>query len=682
MSKREVVKKRLDVSEIIRINRERNEERNKPYEPVTGLGSDTIPRTEIHLSDSPIGDTIYVPNEMLQYSAIANAINVGSIKDSLNEGGLYATEENMVEWWRAFVKLRVQYDFEFWAASFVVIQDKETARDIPFVLNHGQRKLLKKLESMRRQGKPIRIILLKARQWGGSTLIQIYIAWLQLVHKTQWSSVICAHTENTARNVRGMYSKLLENYPLWLCDATDRSEIKLSNYESSQKTKIIKNRGCRISIGSAVKPEGLRGLDVACAHLSEVGLYPSTMQTKPEDLVQSICSGIAYKPNTLIVYESTAKGVGNFYHKEWCRSNASDPKERSLFAPLFVAWHEILLYQMEVDNLIDFAKSLSDDEYKLFEDGATLEGIAWWRDKRLEYSDIWRFRSEFPSTPDEAFQSTGHPFYNPDDVKRLESTCCEPKHIGELVGNSDFGSQDALEGLHFSVNPRGNFKVWAEPDYEERVTDRYVVVVDIGGQSERADRSVICVFDRYHMKDVGGVPEVVAEWAGHIAHYKLAWLAVKIATWYHEALLVIESNTLESHQTEGVHSEFIMTEISDYYDNLYCRTPAEQVRQGLPPKWGFHTNKQTKTMVCDHQKKALENSLYLERCIEAVNEHRTLEIKANGEIGATDGAHDDRHIVRAIGVWVCYEYLSAPESLDRIQEDQVWSKDITSMASF
>lgn len=681
MPKREE-KKRLDVSEMIRINRERNEERNKPYDPVTGLGSDIIPRTEIHLSDSPIGETIYIPDEMLEYSAIANAVAVGSIRDSLNEGGLYATEENLFEWWKAFVNLRVQFDFEYWAISTIFIQDKETAKDIPFKLNRGQRKLLKKLESMRRANKPIRIILLKARQWGGSTLIQIYIAWLQLVHRIQWSSVICAHTENTARVVRGMYTKLLEKYPLWLCDANDRNEIKLSNYESSQKTKIIKNRGCRISIGSAVKPEGLRGLDVACAHLSEVGLYPSTMQTKPEDLVQSICSGIAYKPYTLIVYESTAKGVGNFFHREWCRSNASDPKERSVFAPLFVAWHEINLYEMEVDNLVDFAKSLSDEEYKLFEDGATLEGIAWWRDKRLEYSDIWRFRSEFPSTPDEAFQSTGHPYYNPDDVKKLEATCTEPEFIGELTGNSDFGSHEALEGLRLSINPRGNFKVWFKPDTEERVTDRYVVVVDIGGQSDRADRSVICVFDRYHMSKIGGVPEVVAEWCGHIAHYKLAWLAVKIATWYHDALLIIESNTLESHQTEGVHSEFIMTEISDYYENLYCRTPAEQVRQGLPPKWGFHTNRQTKTMVCDHQKKVLENSMYIERCIEAVNEHRTLEIKANGEIGATDGAHDDRHITRAIGVWACYEYLSAPVSYDSIQEDQVWSKEITSMASF
>lgn len=680
--KKEVKKQRLSVADILRINRERNEENTRPYDPITGLGSDAVPRTEIHLSDAPIGDTLYIPTEMLEYEAISKAVELGSIRKSLRHGGLYDTEENYLEWWRFFIRMRIEYDFEFWAVSFVVIKDKETHADIPFRLNRGQRKLLKQMEHMRRAKKPIRIILLKARQWGGSTLTQIYIAWLQLVHFKQIDSVILAHTENTARNVRGMYTKLLEKYPLWLCDTNERKEVELSNFEGSPKTRIIKSRGCKISIGSAVKPEGLRGLDVACAHLSEIGLYPSTQQTKPEDLVQSVCSGISFKANTVIVYESTAKGVGNFFHKEWLRANSRDLKERSSFAPVFVAWFEIDTYSFEIDDTVEFVNSLTDEEYNLFEYGATLEGIAWWRDKKLEYSDLWRFRSEFPSTPDEAFQSTGHPFYNPDDVKRLESTVTAPKIVGELTSTNEFGSSLALEGIKLVPNERGNFSVWAQPDVTEFVTDRYVVVVDIGGMSDKSDRSVICVFDRYHMKDAGGVPEVVAEWCGHAPHYKIAWMSARIATWYHNALLVIESNTLESHATEGVHNEFIMDEISREYTNLYCRTPAEQVRQGLPPKWGFHTNKSTKTMVCDHQRKVLEHSMYIERCQEAVNEHRTLEIKSNGEIGASDGAHDDRHITRAIGVWVCYQYLSAPVDYEDIKSDQVWSNPIVSLASF
>ena len=672
----------LSISDYLRINRERIEQQRAPYDPITGKGSTSVERIHVQISDSPIGTDLWLPKTMLEYEAVAKLVECGSISATLADGGLYDTEENKAEFWREFVRLRIQHDFEYWAVSFVVIQDKGSGCDIPFKLNRGQRKLLARFERMRLKGLPIRVILLKARQWGGSTLTQIYIAWLQLVLIRSWSSVICAHTENTARNVRGMYSKLLENYPLWLVNTDDRNQLKLSNYENSQKTRIIKCRGCKVSIGSATKPDGLRGLDVACAHLSEIGLFPSTLQTKPEDLVQSVCSGISNKKNTIIVYESTAKGVGNFFHREWKRATTTDASERSNFDPVFVAWFEIDNYTAHIDDYIEFVKSLTDEEKRMFDDGATLEGIAWHRAKRAEYSDYWRFASEYPSTPDEAFQSTGHPYYNPDDVKRLEATCCDPKYIGEITANGEFGSQSAFDGIRFVPNQRGGLKIWRMPEPKEQVTGRYVVVVDIGGLSEKSDRSVICVLDRYAMAQ-GGVPEVVAEWCGHTPHYKLAWQSAQIAMWYHEALLVIESNTPDSHKTEGVHSEFIMDEISNFYTNLYCRTSAEQVKQGIPAKYGFHTNKLTKTMVCDHQRKALEHDMYIERCIDAVYEHKTLEIKTNGTIGATDGNHDDRHITRAIGVWVCYQYLSPPVRYEDLATDQIWTpKTTSSYASF
>ena len=63
------------------------------------------------------------------------------------------------------------------------------------------------LEEMREAEQPIRLILLKARQWGGSTLIQIYMAWIQLVHRRNWNSVICAHLKESAANIKGMYTK-------------------------------------------------------------------------------------------------------------------------------------------------------------------------------------------------------------------------------------------------------------------------------------------------------------------------------------------------------------------------------------------------------------------------------------------------------------------------------------------
>ena len=52
--------------------------------------------------------------------------------------------------------------------------------------------------------------------------------------------------------------------------------------------------------------------------------------------------------------------------------------------------------------------------------------------------------------------------------------------------------------------------------------------MDVGGVSDEADYTDITVFDRYWMMD-GGIPEVVAEWHGHIDHDKGAWKAVQLS---------------------------------------------------------------------------------------------------------------------------------------------------------
>ena len=155
-------------------------------------------------------------------------------------------------------------------------------------------------------------------------------------------------------------------------------------------------------------------------------------------------------------------------------------------------------------------------------------------------------------------------------------------------------------------------------------------------------------------------PEVVAEWAGHLIMRHFVWVAVQVAKLYHDAFLVIESNTPESSGQSGFEMESVFDEIAEYYDNMYCRTPADQIVAGVPRRWGFHTNRSSKYMVCTHQQKVLAEDMYIERSIDAVDEHDTFEVKENGSLGAVEGCRDDRHITRAIGVWICYNELKPP----------------------
>jgi hypothetical protein len=653
----------MTIAEIISLNQKRLQEINTPYNPISGEGCFSCERKEIFISDYQY-DIVRLPIKMFDEPLVKAIEDAGSFADTAiilsQKTDSKVTAEN-VGW--AFVKLRIKYDFEFWAATFIKIKPKAKVGEdisgdcVPFILNRGQRKYLKIILDMWFNNKPIRIILLKARQWGGSTLTQIFMMWIQLIHKKQWNSVICAHVEPPARTIRGMYTIALENYP-YILDDEAVEKLCMKPYEGSAKTRIVPSRGCRITIGSAEKPEGLRGEDLSLAHFSEVSSFPSTEGKKPEDLIQSIVSGIPPVPCSMIVYESTAKGVGNFFHTQWILAK----QRKSAFTPVFVAWFDIESYSKPIDDYNEFIESLTEEEKLLFECGATLEHIAWYREKGSEITDKWRFVSEFPSNDIEAFQSTGSRYFNLKDVHNLRKTCHEPALVADIISDADYGEQ-ALEGIKINANPQGHFSIWALPDDIKMYNNRYVVVVDVNrGISSGADNGIITVFDRYWMgAEMGGKPEVVAEWSGHIIVRYFIWIAVKIAKLYNDAFLVIESNTPNSIQDSGFIMASVFEEIADVYTNMYYRQSSpEDIRLGKPKKWGFNTNRTTKTQICTHHQVVLANDMYVERSLDAVNEHDTFEVKLDGTIGAVDGCNDDRVITRALGCWICYKALDPP----------------------
>lgn len=211
-------------------------------------------------------------------------------------------------------RVRIRHDFVHWARTCAHIRDKRTGRIVPFDLNRPQRRLLAALEGQRMVGRPIRVILLKARQWGGSTMVQLYMAWIQCHHRKNWHSYVCAHQKDTAKTIRGMYTRLLAHYPrhLWPGDKAP----KFTPFEGSENAREIRERGCVVTVGSAESQEAARGSDVAMAHLSEVAFWKEATRHSPEDFIRSVCSGIALEPLTMIVLESTANGVGNFFHSE------------------------------------------------------------------------------------------------------------------------------------------------------------------------------------------------------------------------------------------------------------------------------------------------------------------------------------------------------------------------------
>ncbi|MBD5221695.1 MAG: hypothetical protein HDS70_04920 [Bacteroidales bacterium] len=295
-------------------------------------------------------------------------------------------------------------DFLGWAEKCVRITDKLTGQTVPFRPNAPQRRVLAIMEEQRRAGKPIRIILLKARQWGGSTLVQVYMAWLQLVCHKGWNSVVCAHVKDAAAGIRGMYSRLLREYPEALRTGKGKDWV-LSPYEKSASVVEIAARDCRITLATAGAPNSVRGSNFAMAHLSEVAFWGDGDSSAAEEIVRTICGSVPRVADSLIVMESTANGRGGYFYDEWQRAAAG----KSDKTPVFVPWHEIEIYRRDVadDERQDIFASLDDYEKSLIEEGVALESVAWYHDKRREYPTHEAMMAEFPSTAEEAFSASG-----------------------------------------------------------------------------------------------------------------------------------------------------------------------------------------------------------------------------------------------------------------------------------
>lgn len=643
----------MDYSKYIIENEKRLNLFTVEYNQLTGYGS-LVPRKNITYIGSNGQTTLWLPIPIFEDPIIQLLDIYGSIAKIILQAGDKPTDENIAEIEDHIATLRLDNDFEYWAITCATIQDKITKSKIPFKLNRAQRRLIAALEKMRVAGKPIRLILLKARQWGGSTTIQMYMAWIQLRRRKAWHSTIVADVDDQARNIRNMYTKLTKSYP------PEINTISWRPYEGGSKAKIIPERECIIGIGSAQKPESLRSNDFAMLHLSEVGLWKDTMSKTAADLAQSLQSTVPDAEETLVVLESTAKGVGNFFHKQWISAEKGD----SIYVPFFVPWFEIEMYRKEVPNYIDFIKTWGEYHYYLWELGATIEGIYWYFSTKIGYGfDDWRMMSEYPSTAKEAFQSSGRRAFAPRYVEMARKSCFEPEFVGDVFPT--IKGPESIKNPTFDKIPKGNLRIWSMPDNSIKVTNRYCAFVDIGGRSKGADYSVIKVFDRYWMID-NGIPEVAAVWHGHIDQDLLAWKAVQICKLYNNALLAIETNSLRRLNDDGDHFLTILDEIANYYENLYARIDHEKISVDMPKKYGFHTNKSTKVMIIDALNAALRDGLYTERDLRACDEMDTYEIKPNGSYGAIDGEHDDHVIVTAGGVWLSYD-MEPPKIIDEVE---------------
>lgn len=637
------------------------------YDPIKGIGS-KIDRFPFWITKDEV---VYLPDWMRDDELFKVFLRYESLQDYSEqtmtpiEQEQFKNKEDIKEYKQKlfeatiliFNEIREKYDFEYYTATKLIVQDKESKKELPFILKNPQRKYYAIIHNkFIKHYKPIRIKLVKTRQWGGSTVTEALAFWIQDKWRNErWHMSIVGDVESQAKNVFGYYRRFAKKYK-------GEKTFSIKQFERT-KNLTIKENEVIISIGSMQKPDTIRSSDNCILHATELGSWRGTEMTKPEDLLQTLTSSIAPLPFTMIALESTAKGIGNFWYRLWIGENS--------YEPVFVGWHEVEMNFIPVKNKEEFVLTLSKYEEYLLTEGATLGGINWYRNALAEMNgNLWSMQSENPTTAQEAFQSTGNKAFSPLFIKKRRAEFVrEPIAKGKLFSDYAKG-EGSCNNLRFEELSSGEFFIWEYPDTKKNINHRYVVIVDIGGRTAKADYSVITVIDRMPLLS-GGLKKTVFRARYHIDPDILAWDSVRVATWYDNALLVIENNSLRRNKNENEnYFTTVLNEIENVYDNLYTYEDASKIKEGIPVKWGWQTNRATKPLAVSKINASLVDDA---ECLDDpdyryYDELEGYEIDTSGAYNAVDGMHDDILMTNGIGLAVSekmplpYEILPSSKS--------------------
>ncbi len=710
-SKTSVMKKKEPLSEedlaaieaIVKENYKRWEQLQCNYDPITGEGLAELleeKRVRLRIPDFATPD-ILVPEDMMKVKLVKKIVRAGGIQNFVDtykfKSDTKPTFQDIEDQLR---RVRHKYDYCHWAYFCIWIDAKLGGR-IRFKLNYAQIQVLKLCLRLMRAGKPINIVIDKARQWGGSTFCIFFQFWIAVHWDHYHSFAVAAHVQDAAHNVFNMLTDALAEYPAWDLGLPRGTELHFGNAGGNKHAWQIKDKNnkavmpFKIFIGSAERPDSLRSGRISGAHYSEVGVWPNTPGKSAEDLVADISGGIPKQQKLAMqVFESTAKTSDDYFHDLCYDADAGESNFTLLFIAFFLIPHDT----MPIDDLYEFATWLwtnrkndtPKDGWKmpgkyywwLWEQGASLQSIQWYRYEEKNFSKRSQMVNEAPASMPESFQSAGQKVFDFYDVDYMARHTRAPLYEGDLISDADKGPE-VLNNIRFISKAGGNLKIWEMPD-DTPVNDRYVVAVDVGGPNPTSDYSSVRVLDRLMMmEDFGldGKPNVVAEMHYHTDLDLLAYDAMRLAEWYNTALLVIESNTMETRDpnrdTGPDGFEYIMDIIADIYGakNLYARhNKEEDMADKVEHKWGFHTNVSTKPKIINNMKVCLRDRLWDEPSKIVTNE-LSVYVEDKKKLTAPKGKKDDALMATAILLWIAYKEMPAPtwKKKETLKKDRIVS---------
>lgn len=286
---------------------------------------------------------------------------------------------------------RYRGDLTIYGKNCLLLLDKD-GRKVPFFMNRAQRYVHEKLEEQRAKTGKVRALILKGRQQGMSTYIGARFYWRTTLDLGKRAYII-THSQDTSDELFGKVKRYHDHNPL--APASGASNAKQLLFPKLEGGYTVVTAGGR-EVG--------RGFHGHFLHASEVPMWPNAQAN-----IAAIGQIIPNKPGTEIVFESTAKGCGNWFHEQWQQAEAGNSEYIAIFVPWF--WQEE--YRLPVPDGFE----LEDEEAQYANAyGCDLEQMAWRRAKIKEFGNgfEWMFAQEYPATAAEAFVSaTTDPLIKP-----------------------------------------------------------------------------------------------------------------------------------------------------------------------------------------------------------------------------------------------------------------------------
>ena len=385
------------------------------------------------------------------------------------------------------IRQRLKSDFKHYAAKCLKIRTKEASID-PFILNRAQEYTQEKLNTQKGRTGKVRALVLKGRQQGMSTLIGGRFYHI-VTHHFGMQAFILTHQMEATANLYKMAKRFYEKTP---------PLVKPSITTSNSKELLFGQLDSGYKVGTAENANVGRSNTIQLLHGSEVAFWSNTSEH-----AKGILQAVPDMPGTEIILESTANGIGNYFHQQWQLAESGLSEYIAIFIPWF--------WQDEYTSSVGDDFSPTSDEIELIEQyGLTYGQLAWRRKKIVELSvnggdGEKSFKQEYPCNSVEAFQLTGEDSYIESSlVMRARKTITEP--YGPLIVACDparFGDDRT------SILRRRGRQVYGLESYSKKDTMEVVGILQQIIQNEKPFK-LMC--------DVGGLGSGIYDRLRELGH--------------------------------------------------------------------------------------------------------------------------------------------------------------------